>query len=96
MLYGLRIASRRTGQRGKRNNSINPLLPLYQSFGNAVKGLSTSHKTAKEKNLHIDVGIIAHDIDLVRRTGIADLRSLFTTRHGGLNITSIANCGSML
>jgi 23S rRNA G2445 N2-methylase RlmL len=56
-----------------------PLLPLYQTLG---KLLSLNQ---------YPVCILAHDVILARRTGIPNLKILFTTQHGGLTVSALSN-----
>ena len=84
--FGLRISSSSKQKRGKNRVDIHPLLPLYQSFGIMIKELMNGHKSDI-----IDVGILAHEIDLARKTGVPDLKKEFTTCHGGISITALGN-----
>jgi 23S rRNA G2445 N2-methylase RlmL len=100
--YGLRISPSSLKQKqntvnGRKQNTIHPLLPLYQTLGNIVHGLKSYEKSnsncdyeTKVENVHL--GIISHDIDLARRTGVPDLKKKFTTRLGGIHVTALGSC----
>jgi putative N6-adenine-specific DNA methylase len=60
--------------------SSTSLLPLYQTLG---------HKLAKIPEGNVDVAILGHDVNLVRRTGIPNLKLQFTSKHGGLNVFAL-------
>jgi putative N6-adenine-specific DNA methylase len=57
------------------------LVPLYQTLGHRAARLGAGWRVA----------ILAHDVRLARRTGLA-LQAAFTTRHGGLAVTAL--CGT--
>jgi len=63
---------------GLRVQGKSPLRSLYQTIGHRVERLGSSWRTA----------ILAHDVRLARRTGLA-LEPAFTTRHGGLSVTAM-------
>ncbi|MGC6487374.1 MAG: THUMP domain-containing class I SAM-dependent RNA methyltransferase [Planctomycetota bacterium] len=63
---------------GVRVKGNSPLLPLYQTIGHRLKQAGPGWRAA----------ILAHDVRLTRRTGLA-LEPAFTTRHGGLGVTAM-------
>lgn len=62
----------------KSSERVRNLLPLYQTIGNIVK-----HR----ENIHL--GMTVHDILLARKTGVTSIKTLFTTKHGGLTISAM-------
>ncbi len=100
--YGLRISPSSSKQKLKttgdrRHNTIHSLLALYQTLGNIVQRLksyeqsnSTSDLKTKVENVHL--GIMSHDMNLARKTGVRDLKKKFTTRLGGICVTSLGSC----
>jgi putative N6-adenine-specific DNA methylase len=62
-----------------KNTKNKSLLPLYQTLG---------HKVTKKalQNKVVGVSILAHDPKLIRQTGIPNLKLLFHSKHGGMNI----------
>ena len=100
--FGLRVSpsikkkGKNTKKSSKGYGNIHPLLPLYQTIGNLVEGMNRSDGNIidndTDNNREVNVGILAHEIDLARKTGISDMKSLFTTRHGGISVTALGNC----
>jgi putative N6-adenine-specific DNA methylase len=68
------------GHRTSPAKSSPSLLPLYQTLG---------HKIAKIPEGNVDVAILGYDVNLVRRTGIPNLKLQFTSKHGGLNVFAL-------
>jgi len=64
---------------GRRVGTGSDLLPLYQTLG---------HRTARIEGAR--AAILAHDVNLCRRTGL-DLKAAFTTRHGGLSVSCLVS-----
>jgi putative N6-adenine-specific DNA methylase len=64
---------------GRRVGTGSDLLPLYQTLG---------HRTARIEGAR--AAILAHDVNLCRRTGL-DLNAAFTTRHGGLSVSCLVS-----
>lgn len=64
----------------KVQQKVHALLPLYQTIGNIVNS-----------NDSVRLGLIVHDISLARKTGVKDLKTMFTTQHGGLTVSLIAS-----
>jgi putative N6-adenine-specific DNA methylase len=77
--YGVRVS--RNKKKPKRN--IHPLLSLYQTLGRCSNGAASD----------VNFGIIAHDVNLARQTGVK-MKSQFTTRHGGLSVTALSTVHS--
>ena len=69
------------GRRISKSKGINPLLPLYQTLG---------QKTGRLPG-NVDLTILAQDVSLARRTGIADLKLQFASKHGGLNVFALGS-----
>ena len=67
------------GKRIKGKRSENPLLPLYQTFGNRIAGLGRD----------ANVTVLAHDINLARRMGFP-INVLFSTHHGGIEVSAMS------
>eukprot|EP00980_Cylindrotheca_fusiformis_P020399 scaffold7423_cov122-Cylindrotheca_fusiformis.AAC.3 len=65
------------GHRIKVDSKMSSLLPLYQTFGNMVKPLDA------------DVVILGHDVNLIRQTGIPNLKLRFASKHGGKNVFAL-------
>lgn len=63
---------------GVRVSGNNNLIPLYQTLGHRMKALGDGWNAM----------ILAHDVRLARRTGLA-LKPRFSTKHGGLAITAM-------
>lgn len=85
--FGVRV-SKSSPIKEKKHKGGHPLLPLYQTFGNEVMKV----QELKEKaDMAVNIGLIAHDVDLARKTGIADLKSLFTTHHGGISVVAMSD-----
>ncbi len=59
------------------------LLPLYQTLGHRALHLGPDWRVA----------LLAHDVRLARRTGLA-LRAAFTTKHGGLTVTALVGAAT--
>ena len=74
--YGRRVS--RTSKPGR--EGISPLLPLYQTLGMCWKQLTPQ----------ASFGIIAHDVNLARKTGVINLSPIFTSQHGGLSVTALS------
>jgi putative N6-adenine-specific DNA methylase len=66
---------------GVRVPRADKLLALHQTLGHRAAALGAGWRVA----------LLAHDVRLVRRTGLS-LRAAFTTRHGGLAVTAL--CGA--
>lgn len=67
------------GKRIKGKDSKNPLLPLYQTFGNRISRLCDAKPGS-------NVTVLAHDVNLARRMGLS-VNPLFSTHHGGLEVS---------
>jgi putative N6-adenine-specific DNA methylase len=94
--FGLRISptkGRISAKKGGKITNAHPLLPLYQTLGNMVEKCSKSDKNNNDKHhkREVNVGILAHETKLARKTGIPNLQSLFTTRHGGISVTALGS-----
>lgn len=78
--YGVRVSKNKPSGTG--NFKLNPLLPLYQTLGHRVMNADEG----------AEFGIVAHDVQLARQTGVR-LNALFTTRHGGLSVSALGTTG---
>mmetsp|Transcript_4381 Transcript_4381/g.8065 ORF Transcript_4381/g.8065 Transcript_4381/m.8065 type:complete len:495 (-) Transcript_4381:121-1605(-) len=67
--------------KGKQSNK-NPLLPLYQTFGDQVSRFFDAKPGS-------NATVLAHDVKVARRTGLS-LTSLFSTHHGGLEVAAMS------
>jgi 23S rRNA G2445 N2-methylase RlmL len=72
--FGVRVSHKNS------SGNVNHLLPLYQTLGKELNSM----------NRDIDVIILAKDVLLARQSGLPNLRTHFTTRHGGLPVSALS------
>ena len=79
--------------KNKQKKGIHPLLPLYQTLGNIVEDLKKSDLSGtNSQKVNLNIGILSHDMNLARKSGVSDLKKKFTTKLGGIQVTGMGNC----
>lgn len=91
--FGLRISPSSKSLKNKQKKGIHPLLPLYQTLGNIVEDLKKSDLSGtNSQKVNLNIGILSHDMNLARKSGVSDLKKKFTTKLGGIQVTGMGNC----
>jgi putative N6-adenine-specific DNA methylase len=75
--FGKRVSS----SREKTTRRFDELLPLYQTLGNKISGMKGN----------VGAAVLTNNVDLARRTGLKDVKALFSTQHGGLPVAAMGS-----